>query len=88
MIKRAGSAHANRVENLPVFAAAMVLAMATGVKSEVINRYGLMYSLASMAYSVAYVCIDREVYSLARTACWYVGVWATVRLFWEGGKRA
>jgi hypothetical protein len=64
----------------------MVLAIATGVDNGIINDMGLLYSVASVAYGVAYVVIESNPWSLIRTACWYAGCWACGRLMWEGGR--
>jgi uncharacterized MAPEG superfamily protein len=86
MIKRAGAAHSNRVENYPVFAAAVVLAIVAGVPNDVVNAQCLLYSVSSVAYGACYVLIDSTPLSLLRTASWYGGCWACFRLFWVAGK--
>lgn len=86
LIKRAGAAHSNRVENYAVFAAATVLAVATGVPRSIVNSQCLLYSVSSVAYGACYVLIETTPLSLLRTLSWYGGCWACFRLFWEAGK--
>lgn len=86
LIKRAGAAHSNRVENYSVFAAATVLAVAAGVPSDLVNTQCLLYSVSSVAYGICYVLIDTTPLSLLRTVCWYSGCWACFRMFWAAGK--
>jgi uncharacterized MAPEG superfamily protein len=86
LLHRATSAHQNRVENYAVFGAAVVLAVAAGVPNRIVNAQCALYSAASVGYGFAYVLIDRNPWSLARTICWWTGCWACGKLFWEAGR--
>jgi uncharacterized MAPEG superfamily protein len=86
LMQRATSAHQNRVENFSIFGSAVVLAVAVGVPNSTVNGYCALYSVASVLYGVAYVVIERNPWSLARTCCWWAGCWACGRLFWEAGR--
>lgn len=86
LIKRAGAAHSNRVENYSVFAAATIIAVVAGVPNHVVNRQCLLYTVSSVAYGAAYVLIDSTPLSLLRTLAWYGGGLACFRLFWAAGK--
>jgi uncharacterized MAPEG superfamily protein len=57
--KRAMRAHANCVENLPVFAAIVVAIVATGVKSPVLDALALVVLAARVAQSLVHVSLEQ-----------------------------
>ncbi|KAJ2976436.1 hypothetical protein NUW58_g8087 [Xylaria curta] len=73
MLKRNESAHANSVENYALFAAALGFATFAGVKPHLINRAGLLYTVARFAYGVVYIFIDHDVWSQIRGVTWWTG---------------
>ncbi|KAK0612586.1 hypothetical protein B0T17DRAFT_648961 [Bombardia bombarda] len=82
-LKRNEAAHANAVENYALLVAALGLATAVGVKGEVVNRAGVVYTLARAAYAVVYVTVADDRWSQARGCCWWVGNGSCFWLLWR-----
>lgn len=73
MMRRNESAQANAVENYVLFVGAVGFATFAGVERELVNRAGLVYTVARVAYGVVYVLVDRPSLSLLRSVSWWVG---------------
>ncbi|MCJ1416030.1 hypothetical protein MMC32_002365 [Xylographa parallela] len=73
MMRRNESAQANAIENYTLFVAAMAFATVAGVEGELVNRAGLLYTLARVGYGVAYVFADQLEWSVLRSGAWWVG---------------
>jgi len=58
--KRAMRAHANCVENLPVFAAIVVAIVATGVQSPALDTLALVVLAARVAQSLVHVSLEQS----------------------------
>lgn len=74
---RAHSAHLNHFESFAPFAAAVLLAQQAGAAQDRIDQLAVVYLIARIAYTVAYVA-DRDV---IRSLCWTAGLLAVVWLF-------
>jgi uncharacterized MAPEG superfamily protein len=74
---RAHSAHLNHFESFAPFAAAVLLAQQAGAAQDRIDTLALVYLLARIAYTVAYLA-DRDV---LRSLCWVLGLAMVVWLF-------
>ena len=85
-IVRIESAHANAVENLPVLIGALLFAGYEGMPKESINRVVLIYSLARVAYAIAYHTIEQFALSFLRTAMGRVGTASGMSLLWQAAQ--
>lgn len=73
MLRRNEAAHANAVENYSLFVGAITLATCAGVERVHINRAGLVYTLARIAYGIVYILIDHDLWSQIRGVLWWIG---------------
>ncbi|WVQ99661.1 hypothetical protein IAU59_006800 [Kwoniella sp. CBS 9459] len=89
-ITRAIAADNNTHTNLPLFAAALGTAHAARVDTSSLHFYALMFLGSRIAYSFAYVLIEKRKYSPLRSFLYSVGVYATMALFvkasWQFNK--
>ena len=75
--KRAYWAHQNSFEAFPSFAAAVIVAMMTGVRGSWIDALALVFVAARIGYITAYVA-DRPT---VRTLMWSIATMAWIALF-------
>ncbi|KAI0814104.1 hypothetical protein GGR55DRAFT_495871 [Xylaria sp. FL0064] len=87
MLKRNESAHANSVENYTLFVAAMGFATFAGVESHLINRAGLLYVIARIAYGAVYVLVDHDLWSQVRGITWWTGNLSCLWLLYRAGAK-
>jgi uncharacterized MAPEG superfamily protein len=73
MMRRNESAQANSIENYVFFVGAMGFATFSGVEHELVNRAGLVYTAARIAYGLIYILVDQPFWSLLRSVAWWVG---------------
>ncbi|KAM0813926.1 hypothetical protein AB5N19_13925 [Seiridium cardinale] len=73
MMRRNESAQANSIENYILFTSAMTVATFARVEPELVNRAGLVYTVARLAYGVSYILVDQQLWSLTRSVAWWVG---------------
>jgi uncharacterized MAPEG superfamily protein len=74
---RAHNAHLNHFESFAPFAAAVLLAQQAGAAQDRIDMLAVVYLVARIAYTAAYLA-DRHV---IRSLCWTAGLIAVVWLF-------
>ena len=74
------------MEHYSVFAAAVLAAMVSGVESGVVNRYGVLYTLARAVYCYVYRENTTRQAAGVRSVLWWVGNILVIRLFWFAGK--
>lgn len=74
--KRALAAHENQIESFPLFAAGVLVVMATGVESAVTGYLALAYIVARIAYLFCYV----KGISTLRSMVWGVGYLSSLAL--------
>jgi uncharacterized MAPEG superfamily protein len=72
-INRLQSAHNNGLENLPLFTLAILFALMAKVPGSFINKFGLTYTVARVAYVFNYYYVESEGASQVRTVLWWVG---------------
>jgi uncharacterized MAPEG superfamily protein len=87
MLRRNESAHANAVENYAFFAAAIGFASLAGVDRRLINRAGLTYTLARVAYGFVYILIEDRLWSQLRGITWWIGNSSCLYLLWQAGSK-
>ncbi|KAI0968479.1 hypothetical protein F4678DRAFT_443109 [Xylaria arbuscula] len=87
MLKRNESAHANSVENYTLFVAAMGFATFAGVEPHLINRAGLLYTTARLAYGAVYIFIDHDLWSQLRGITWWTGNLSCLWLLYRAGAK-
>ncbi|KAK4200406.1 hypothetical protein QBC40DRAFT_280176 [Triangularia verruculosa] len=87
MLKRNESAHANAVENYAFFVGAVSLATIAGVDRTLINRAGLTYTIARVAYGAVYILIDHPQWSQLRGITWWIGNLSCFYLLYKAGGR-
>lgn len=85
MLKRNESAHANAVENYAFFAGAVCLATTAGVDRTLLNRAGLTYTIARVAYGAVYILIDHPQWSQIRGITWWIGNLSCFYLLYKAG---
>ncbi|KAK7750984.1 hypothetical protein SLS62_007117 [Diatrype stigma] len=71
MMRRAEAASANAVENYTFFVAAMSFATLAGLERDVINKAGLVYTIARVAYAAAYILIGHPLWCQVRGFTWW-----------------
>ncbi|KAI1259081.1 hypothetical protein F5Y18DRAFT_317388 [Xylariaceae sp. FL1019] len=87
MMRRSESASANAVEGFTLFVAALGFATFTGVENHLINRAGVAYTLARLAYGAIYVLIDHPTWSQLRGIAWWIGNSSCLYLLWKAGAK-
>jgi uncharacterized MAPEG superfamily protein len=87
MLRRNESAHANAVENYAFFAAAIGFASLAGVDRRLINRAGLTYTLARVAYGFVYILVEDRRWSQMRGVTWWIGNCSCFYLLWQAGTK-
>jgi uncharacterized MAPEG superfamily protein len=87
MIKRWDAAHANAVENFPLFATGVLLACHAGVPTGMLNGLMASYTLARVAYGIAYIMIEKERLAILRSYCWWWGNISCLAMLVLAGKR-
>ena len=87
MIKRWESAQANAIENFTLFTASVLLATYAGVPTGTLNGLMASYLLARIGYGIAYITIEKEIYSLTRSLCWWWGNLSCLAMLVLAGKR-
>ncbi|KAF2845608.1 hypothetical protein T440DRAFT_261104 [Plenodomus tracheiphilus IPT5] len=87
MLRRNESAHANAVENYTFFVGAIGFATFAGVDSGVVNRAGLVYTVARVAYGFVYILVENRVWSQLRGITWWVGNSSCLYLLWKAGSK-
>lgn len=86
MMRRTESASANSVENFTLFVAATGFATFSGVDRHLINRAGLVYTLARIVYGTVYVLVDHPLWSQIRGITWWIGNGSCLYLLWKASK--
>jgi uncharacterized MAPEG superfamily protein len=86
MVKRNDAAHANSVENFTLLVAAMGFATIAGVRPEIVNRAGLVYTVARIAYCISYILIADDTWAVSRALSWWAGNGSCFWLLWEAAK--
>ncbi|KAK5080857.1 hypothetical protein LTR70_009517 [Exophiala xenobiotica] len=86
LLKRNEGAHANSVENFPVFVASTLFATVAGVSNAQINGACTIYTAARIVFAVSYLAIERAKYSYVRSLAWWAGNLACLNLLWAAGK--
>jgi len=84
--ERAESAHKNGMENLAVFATAVVLGNLAKLPSEKLNAVTGLFLALRVAYTVAYVQISDHKKSFVRTGLWASGVACCMYLIVSAGN--
>jgi len=87
MMKRNESAQHNSTENYILFVGATAFATVAGIEPELINRAGLVYTLARFAYAAIYIFVDSPIWSLTRSLAWWVGNISCLFLLWRAGQK-
>ncbi|KAK0666771.1 hypothetical protein QBC41DRAFT_255406, partial [Cercophora samala] len=87
MLKRNESAHANAVENYAFFVGAVSLATIAGVDRILINRAGLTYTIARVAYGAVYILVDHPQWSQIRGITWWIGNLNCFYLLYKAGGK-
>src|SRR5262249_55793585 len=81
--ERARACHANGLENMPLFVAAVILGNFAALESAELNMACGVYLGLRALYTVAYIVIERKRYSFFRTAVWTAGMidcmWVVVK---------
>lgn len=72
-LRRQEGAHANAVEHLPFFLAAMLLAHYAKLPNSMINKFCLAYVAARLTHSYAYLNIETPGLSYIRSLAWWAG---------------
>ncbi|KAE8154648.1 hypothetical protein BDV25DRAFT_103363 [Aspergillus avenaceus] len=85
-IHRNEAAHANSVENYPLFVAAISMATYAGIPRTAINAAGLAYTVSRILYAANYILAERLWTSLLRPVFWWTGNLSCLYLLWEAGK--
>jgi uncharacterized MAPEG superfamily protein len=87
MMRRNESAHANAIENYILFVGAISFATFAGVERELVNRAGLVYTVARVAYGFIYIFVDQPFWSLFRSVAWWVGNISCLWLLRRAGRK-
>ncbi|KAK0734636.1 hypothetical protein B0T26DRAFT_635740 [Lasiosphaeria miniovina] len=87
MIQRCDSAHYNSVENYALLVGALGLASLARVDARAVNRAGLVYTAARVAYGFVYVLIDHPRWSISRGVLWWIGNGSCLFLLWKASEK-
>jgi uncharacterized MAPEG superfamily protein len=87
MLRRNEAAHANSVENYAFFAAAIGFATFAGVERDLVNRAGLAYTAARIAYGFVYILVDHPQWSQIRGLTWWSGNISCFYLLYQAWKK-
>lgn len=87
MMRRTESASANAVENYAFFVAAVSFATFAGVERDAVNKAGLVYTLARVAYGAVYVLVDHPQWSRVRGLNWWLGNISCFYLLWKASGK-
>ncbi|KAG0647810.1 hypothetical protein D0Z07_5747, partial [Hyphodiscus hymeniophilus] len=87
MIKRWGFAHNNAIESYPFFTSAVLLALHAHIKTGTLNGLMALYTVARLAYAVAYVSIESDTISQLRGLLWWVGNFSCLTMMYLAGKK-
>jgi len=87
MLQRNESAHANAVENYTLFVGAMSFATLAGVNRRLMNRAGVVYTIARVAYGFVYILIDYPLWSQIRGVTWWIGNCSCLYLLWAASGK-
>lgn len=85
-INRLQSAHNNGLENLPLFSLAICFALIAKVPGSFVNKFGLTYTVARVAYVLNYYYVETEGASQVRTVLWWVGNISCATTIWKAAK--
>lgn len=85
-INRLQSAHNNGLENLPLFSLAICFALIAKVPGSFVNKFGLTYTLARVAYVLNYYYVETEGASQVRTMLWWIGNISCATAIWKAAK--
>jgi uncharacterized MAPEG superfamily protein len=83
--ERGEAAHRNGLENLPIFAAAILAAHVAGVDHDLISAHAAVFLGLRVVYTLIYVNVAKGTASFARTGVWLSSVLVCFSLF---GKAA
>jgi uncharacterized MAPEG superfamily protein len=86
-IVRAEAAQANGLENVGLFAAAVVAGNVAGLSKVALNSLSLAYLASRALYSWLYVVGDKKGWALARTGVFFAGQGVLFSLFVLAGNR-
>lgn len=81
------AAHANAVENYPLFVAGVLMCLHAKVPVGTLNDLMAGYTLARAAYAFAYVGIESDKYSRIRGYLWWTGNICCLTMIGMAGKR-
>ncbi|KAF2428852.1 hypothetical protein EJ08DRAFT_313377 [Tothia fuscella] len=87
--ERAEAAHANAMENLPIFATAIVLANTAGLKRaglDGIDGFVGMWFAVRIAHTISYIGIEDRRLSYVRSGLWVVSLGLCFRMFGKAAK--
>jgi uncharacterized MAPEG superfamily protein len=72
-LRRREAAHANSIENFPVYIAAILSAYLAGVSTATLNGLSLWFTLSRIVYGIAYINTESYKFSFIRSLCWWSG---------------
>jgi uncharacterized MAPEG superfamily protein len=87
--ERAEAAHANALENVPMFASAVIIGNVAGLQQEGLhglNGFAGLWLGLRAAHTLSYVLIDDKRASYIRTALWVASIGLCFRVFGEAAK--
>lgn len=85
-LRRLQGAHENGIEGFPFVVGAMCMALIGGVDAQTVNKYGLVYTVARVLYTVVYVQGTTRPVAAVRSVLFWVGNITCIRLLWFAAK--
>ncbi|PWN19782.1 hypothetical protein BCV69DRAFT_283885 [Microstroma glucosiphilum] len=82
---RAQAAHHNGMENLALYAVAMVLGNLSGLPASQLNMLGLGYLVSRSLYNILYISSSDSVW-WSRTVAHYTGMAIITRIFYTSAR--
>jgi uncharacterized MAPEG superfamily protein len=83
--ERAEAAHKNGMENLPIFAGAVLAGNIANLSSFTLNSFVIAYLCLRVVYTFIYVNVTSHRFSFFRTATWLVSTLMCMGIFVTGG---
>ncbi|KAF2094617.1 hypothetical protein NA57DRAFT_60642 [Rhizodiscina lignyota] len=84
--ERAEAAHYNGMENLPLFAAAVILGNLAGLEKSAMDRFVGAFLALRAAYFVQYISNSKKEYTWIRTVLWMGSVALSIRTIVQAAK--
>lgn len=85
--ERAEAASANAYENIPLYAAAVIVGNIAGLPKERMSRFAAIFLTLRAAHSLVYINTKSQKWTVLRSLLWFSTVLLNFRIFYEAAKK-